>query len=103
MTVDIVVHPCSIDTISYNTTMPSVNSAYFKITRSIPKIRINEPTSLKPSLSLKIADRFVKSTSLNMCDYTDFKIEKVMKGTALLASSAWSNLFKIDSLGNLKI
>ena len=38
-----------------------------------------------------------------MCDYTDFKIEKVLKGTALLASSAWSNLFKIDSLGNLKI
>ena len=83
--------------------MPSQNSAYFKITNNIPKIKINEATSRKPGITLNIADRFVKATTLNMCDYTDFKIEKVLKGTALLTSTTWSNLFSIDSIGNFKV
>ena len=103
VTVDVVVDPCTIDTVSYNTSMPSQNSAYYKMTSNIPRIYINEATSTKPSLTLNIADRFVKATTLNMCDYTDFKIEKVLAGTALLTPSTWANLFSIDSFGNFKV
>jgi hypothetical protein len=69
----------------------------------IPVIVIDEQTSSKPSQVINILDRFVKGTSLNLCDYIDFKIEKVLKGKSLLPPSAWSSLISIDSFGDLKI
>jgi hypothetical protein len=103
VTVDVITHPCTVDTISYNTTVPSASSALFKLENGIPIISINEPTSSKPFQTINVYDRFVKGTTLSMCDYVDFKIEKVLKGSAILPSSAWSSLFSIDNLGNLKI
>ena len=103
VTVDIIVHPCTVDTISYNTTMPLKNKDLFKKVEGIPMILIDELTSSKSTQVISILDRFIKGTSLSMCDYVDFKIEKVFRGKSLLPPSAWSNLISIDKFGNLKI
>jgi hypothetical protein len=77
--------------------MPSTQSALFQKVSGIPMISINEPVSSKPKIIVNIKDRFVKGTTLNMCDFVDFKIEKVLKGTSLVLPTTWSNLFSIDS------
>ena len=54
-------------------------------------------------MTINIADRFLKGTTLNMCDFVDFKIERVLMGKKIISQKDWSPMFTIDSLGNFSI
>ena len=65
VTVDIITHPCTVDTVTLNTTIPSKNKDLYKKVNGILIIEIDEQTSSKPSQIINVLDRF-------MCDYVDF-------------------------------